>query len=64
MSQLIDSEVAHYGLPVAGAICLSMLRPTFWQPCQDLCIPKILQDLGVIASELGLGGLFQEEAPN
>ncbi|EXJ71067.1 uncharacterized protein A1O5_06060 [Cladophialophora psammophila CBS 110553] len=57
-------KVAHYGPPAAGVIYISMLRPTFWQPREDLCIPKMLQDLGVFASEIGLGGLLQEEAPN
>lgn len=62
---LIDSQVVHYGLPAAGVICLSMLRPIFWRSySQTLSIPKIMQDLGVFASEVQIGGLLQVGDPN
>ncbi|KAJ9622825.1 hypothetical protein H2204_011434 [Knufia peltigerae] len=58
-------KVAHYGLPAAGVICFSMLRPSFWQPdARTLDVPKILQDLSVFASEIQLGGLLQPGDPN
>lgn len=58
-------QVAHYGLPAAGVICLSMLRPSFRQLCaQVFSIPKLLQNLGVFASEIQIGGVLQVGAPN
>lgn len=55
----------HYGLPAVGVICLFMLRPTFWHSYgQALPISKVLQDLGVFASEVQIGGLLQAGFPN
>ena len=62
---LTNFQVVHYGLPAAGVICFSMLRPSFWRySTQTLSIPKMLQDLGVFASEIQLGGLLQVGHPN
>lgn len=65
VQNLTNMQVAHYGLPATGAICLAMLRPHIWKSyAQELPIPKILQDLGVFASEIQLGGLLQVGDPN
>lgn len=41
-----------------------MLRPTFWRLyAQTLPISKIIQDLGVFASEVQIGGLLQPGDP-
>lgn len=58
-------QAAHYGLPAAGIICLSMIQSPFWEVSgQSQYTSKVLQDLTVFVVEIQFGGLVEAGEPN
>lgn len=60
--QSYPKQVAHYGLPAAGTISLSLLRPDTYS--ESIRMHKMVQNLGVFVAEVQGEGLVRMSGPD
>lgn len=57
-------QIAYYGLPSAGILLLAILRQQRDPHCPRVPRAKVLEDLTVLAAEVGRGTVVRPEEPN
>jgi hypothetical protein len=57
-------QIAFYGLPSAGIVLLAILRQQRDSRCPRVARAKVLEDLTVLAAEVGRGTVVRREEPN
>lgn len=57
-------QIAYYGLPAAGILCLALLNGVFQTGRTDVAVPRVFQDLGVLVAQVETGGLVDSIDPN
>ncbi|KAE9377413.1 hypothetical protein N431DRAFT_480455 [Stipitochalara longipes BDJ] len=60
----LDWKIAYYGLPSAGILLLAILRQQRVSHCPRVVKAKVLEDLTVLAAEVGRGTVVRSEEPN
>ncbi|CAG8209807.1 unnamed protein product [Penicillium salamii] len=58
------SKVAHYGLPAAGIILLSMLKQQYGPGTGKFYMSKALLDLGIFVAQIRVGSIVRSGDPN
>jgi hypothetical protein len=61
---LTEYEVALFGLPAAGIVCVALLNPSIGRGSRPFLRSKVLQDLSVLAAEIRIGAVIQAGEPN
>jgi hypothetical protein len=62
--QLLTDKVAHYGLPAAGVLCLSLLNDITCSQQDSTLRIKAIQDLGTLVSQIDAGVMIDMPDPN
>lgn len=57
-------KVAHYGLPAAGGLCLSLLGNSYCVQQNESSRVRTIQDLGTLVAQIDAGGLVDPTDPN
>jgi hypothetical protein len=61
---LIELEIAHYGLPAAGVLCLSLLNNHSLRQDDGHSMVKIIQDLNLLVAHIEAGVFVDLPDPN
>ncbi|KAF5589462.1 hypothetical protein FPCIR_6768 [Fusarium pseudocircinatum] len=57
-------KIAHYGLPATGILLLAFLKPHPIPLCLQVARSQVLQNLAVLAAEVGRGTVVRADDPN